>query len=111
MLVRQRRAAPRCETKLRRPISRTTARGHDLHLRFRSYEPLILLRYYRATGVDRLRHIDCRSAIRSKLQPRVNGFALECQNSEDALMDATEWFLVNESFQRLQPEGEFAESK
>jgi len=41
------------------------------------------------------------------LQSRINGFAFQSKDAEDAFMHAAQWFFAHEPFQRLNPERKF----
>lgn len=45
------------------------------------------------------------------LKTRVDGLAFECEDGEDAFVDAAEGFAANETLQGLDAEGEFGDGE
>jgi hypothetical protein len=53
------------------------------------------------------RHVDGGQPLPRKLQSRIYWFALQRKHPEYTLMNSTQWFLVNETLQRLQSQSKF----
>lgn len=51
------------------------------------------------------------SSTHDHLQPRINRFAFQGKNTEDTLVDPTEWFPIDESLQPFNPQREFTQRK
>jgi hypothetical protein len=62
-------------------------------------------------GPNAPRHEGGRQPFPSKLQPRIDWFALQRKHSEDTLMNSAQWFLVNEPLQRFQSQSKLPKSE
>ncbi len=46
-----------------------------------------------------------------ELQARIDGFAFQGEDTEDAFVDATKWFVFDEALQGFHAESEFAKGE
>ena len=53
-------------------------------------------------------HLPSGQASKRSSQTRIDWLTFQCEHTEDALMDATQGFLADESFQPLDTQGELS---